>query len=378
MFERKSSRRLQETCRIRHPSSHSRSAMTLVELLVVVAIIATLAALLLPAVQAARESARRAHCQNNLRQLGLGLQEYHIDFEQFPIGSEVARIDNQGGGPSVGTDGVFRNGFVLLLPYLELQQLANEYDKTQTWYFQKASVGAVPIAMLVCPSNDILANPWDEPFYGVVAQATRSPLGGTLGLTTYLFSKGKNDAFCRAEDPIPGYEQGLFDYAHAVSARDVEDGLSNTLAMGEGAIGPHWPLCGSPDCTTADLPEPDQRFVDGAYFARQFWIGSGNVRSLFDSPVHFATAGHFACTIAPLNKSPVTHFLYDDLTLGRQCQSSLTNPDNTHRVPNFRSDHPGGAIFSRADGSTLFLSDDVAIPIYRAMSTIAGGEVISD
>jgi type II secretory pathway pseudopilin PulG len=346
-----------------------------VELLTVVAIVSLLAALLLPAVQSARESARRLQCQNNLRQIGVAMQEYHGSCQGFPMGSDVRRIDRFAASPAAtfGTDGVFQNGFVALLPYLEQQSLWDRYDKNKTWYFQTSDVARVAIPGFICPSSDVLANPWHEEFLAIMARATRSPIGGDFGLITYSLSKGSNDAFCRDGSGIPEQERGLFDYASSVDAAHVDDGLSRTFAAGEAAVGSHWMLCAEPNCDRPDLADPDQRFVEGAYFARQFWIGSGNVKTLYDSPVHWASTGHFACTVDPLNKNPVTHFLFDDVMRGDQCRGTLSNSANTHRVPNFRSDHAGGGFFLMADASVAYIDQAVAMPVYRSLSTIAGG-----
>src|SRR5579884_2023198 len=95
---------------------------TLIELLVVIAIIAVLIALLLPAVQSAREAARRAQCTNNLKQIGLGLQNYHSSVNSFPPGG-----CNAGNVESVGGTGAWGNwsAFSMMLPYLEQQQVYN-------------------------------------------------------------------------------------------------------------------------------------------------------------------------------------------------------------------------------------------------------------
>jgi hypothetical protein len=306
----------------------------------------------------------------------VGLENHKSAHGILPIGSEVKPIDKSDAGASgiVGTDGVFKNAFVALLPFIEQQQLWERYNSKLPWYYQDADVARTVIPGFICPSNDIIANPWTEPFFVTAAKATRSPLGGELALATYVFSKGTNDAYCRSLDEIPVEELGMFDYASSIQEKQIVDGLSRTFAMGEAANGPHWQLCSADDCEAPDLATPDPRYTDGPYFARQFWIGSGNVRLLYDSPVHLALTGNFACTLAPLNKFPVTHFLYDDVTKGQQCRGSLGNSANTHRVPNFRSDHAGGGYFLMGDGSVTFVTATIAIPVYRALSTIAGGE----
>jgi prepilin-type processing-associated H-X9-DG protein len=153
------------------------------------------------------------------------------------------------------------------------------------------------------------------------------------------------------------------------------DGMGKTFAMGEGAGGPHWPLCTQIDCQVPDT-NPIPEFSAEPYYARQYWIGSGNVKGILDT-FGWASAGHFACTIEPLNKSPVTHFLFDNTDRVRNCLGSLSNAHNTHRVPNFRSDHPGGGNFLFADGSVHFIDSEIHMPIYQGLSTVAGSESVS-
>ena len=90
-----------------------------------------------------------------------------------------------------------------------------------------------------------------------------------------------------------------------------------------------------------------------------------------------ATAGHLACTVEPLNKWPVTQFLFDDAADSSICEGTLTlGMSNPHRVPNFRSDHPGGGNFLYADGAVRFVVEEIDLEPYRASSSIAGEEVI--
>ncbi|MEZ6072266.1 MAG: DUF1559 domain-containing protein [Pirellulales bacterium] len=194
-------------------------------------------------------------------------------------------------------------------------------------------------------------------------------------MTDYVFSKGASDAFCERPLQMPDMERGMFDYNLEMTIARIKDGTSNTFAVGEGAGGIHWKLCSSPECETADLPEPIPTFSESPYFARQFWIGSGNVATVLDS-FKWASTGHFACTVDKLNKNPVTQFLFDDRDKTRNCLGTLSNSANTHRVPNFRSDHSGGANFTFTDGSVRYVSDKIALDTYRAMSTVAGGEPI--
>jgi prepilin-type processing-associated H-X9-DG protein len=169
---------------------------------------------------------------------------------------------------------------------------------------------------------------------------------------------------------MPPSELGLFDYKLVMRLARVEDGASNTFALGEGSGGL---MCQDPGCTAPDMRPPRAAYSGEPYSARQYWIGSGNVRRIY-MQFSWASAGHFAATVDRLNKQPVTHFMFDD-NATPDCRGTLSNAANPHRVPNFRSDHPGGGNFTFADGSVHFIDDGVDLNAYRARSTIAGGEV---
>lgn len=165
----------------------------------------------------------------------------------------------------------------------------------------------------------------------------------------------------------------MFDYNRCVKIRDIRDGTSKTMAVGEGAGGPHWPICLDPGCVEPEAPEPIALFSRQPYYARQFWIGSGNTQGILEA-FHWTVAGHFGCTLERLNKRPVTHFLFDENSDLQDCRGTLSNPANTHRIPNFRSDHTDGANFLFVDGSVRFIEEAVDLETYRAMSTISGDE----
>jgi prepilin-type processing-associated H-X9-DG protein len=226
---------------------------------------------------------------------------------------------------------------------------------------------------LVCPAayHD---NPVSDRLLEEAGGNYGSPIGAEFALTDYVLSKGTNDAFCSAPGCLPREERGMFDYDLIVWEKDVKDGLSNTFAIGEGACGPRWSLCDDPGCR-----EPNQSFVphysSGPYYARQLWLGSGNIDFLVYG-FNYRTCGVFACTVDKLNKNPVTHFMFVRSADPAAGSGTLSNPANPHRVPNFRSDHSGGGNFLYGDGSVHFLSDGVDMPTYRAMSTSRSSDLI--
>lgn len=188
-----------------------RRALTLVELLVVVAVIGVLIALLLPAIQKVREAANRAACLNHLKQLGLALHAYHDANGSFPPGVTADTSDLRDGKHS---------GLVFVLPYLEQQPLYQRYDFSAAWRAPaNLPVAQTRVALFLCPAGP--------------NQLTED--GGVPGaMTHYAFSKGNYAYLSRDASIRPG--AGLFDVNTARRLTDVRDGTSQTFAMGE-AVG---------------------------------------------------------------------------------------------------------------------------------------------
>ena len=184
---------------------------TLVELLVVIAIIGMLVAILLPAVQGARSAARRAQCQNNLKQLGIAFTNYEATNSVFPPGV-TATGDLHDGEHS---------GFTHLLPYIEQQTVYDGMNLKESWKSaQNLRFATVPIESYMCPSSPSNLN---QGFTG----------GIDGGVTDYAFSKGP-EAFLCLEQRRSNF-LGMFDVNSRIQRAHVKDGLSNTYAMGEAA-----------------------------------------------------------------------------------------------------------------------------------------------
>jgi prepilin-type processing-associated H-X9-DG protein len=344
----------------------------------VIAIIGILVALLLPAIQAAREAARRAECINNLKQFGIALHNYHGTRKSFPLGAILKKDSNLD---------VYASATTSLLPYFEDTALHGIYDQNRQWEDQKPGVAAVPIAVFKCPSSSS-PNTFTDPLLSDYSEPD-----GTFGVMEYAYCMGYTDAFCIRGIGEPGRvapsQRGMFSTAFGASIRQITDGTSKTIAMGDASGGPNWLVCHrksnhpATPCTVADLaPTPNGEIPD----ASMGWIiGEPNSTGFFAALG--ARSSIYACTVEPMNKSPVTDTYLDTSQYFGEILLSRTNPTYTckasfeggrHAVSNFRSDHPGGCNFLMADGSVTFLREDIDMAAYRARSTIAAEDIASE
>ena len=201
--------------------SRRKTGFTLVELLVVIAIIGILVALLLPAIQAAREAARRIQCGNNLKQMGIGLHNYHDVHGTFPC--DVWQRTYPATSPM--TDHRGYTWINLLLPFIEQQTLANQIDYSLPLMGQRVNSGVTPIEsvdikMLHCPSDYVFK------FLPHSSNPSAHPNAG-FAYTSYAGSHGW-DWF-----PHGTYWNGVFSIHSWTSISDMKDGTSNTIAVGE-------------------------------------------------------------------------------------------------------------------------------------------------
>lgn len=310
-------------------------AFTLIELLVVIAIIGILVAVLLPAVQAAREAARRIQCQNNFKQLGLAVHNYHDVYRVFPSAGLHAPT-NTVLDPRTGSQ---FSWLVLILPQLEQGTLHDQIDFRLSVFQQNTNPQAVSIPTLLCPSDN-----------------ARSKLFRETTLTAgKAFAKGNYAAFVspfHVENQwrFPGAlvanrEQGL---AH------LTDGTSSTLMLGEVR-------------TRGD--ERDQR---GAWALP--WAGASLLAfDLHDveDPINFASWGYvpdlrgLGANQPPNNKGPNTDMLYacpDPVGAqleGMPCNQWVANTSREYLSAAPRSHHPGGVNVAFADGHVGFLPNQV-------------------
>eukprot|EP00456_Euglypha_rotunda_P059494 TRINITY_DN496_c1_g1_i3.p1 TRINITY_DN496_c1_g1~~TRINITY_DN496_c1_g1_i3.p1 ORF type:complete len:310 (-),score=34.13 TRINITY_DN496_c1_g1_i3:1392-2321(-) len=290
---------------------------TLVEALVVMAVISLLLALLLPAVQQAREAARKLQCRSQLKQLGLALHSYHDAHLTFPISTSYTH--------SVGPQSISRSWLQCLLPYIELGNLYQQIDPAKTVEVQRLPAETA-IPLLICPSSGD---------YGRWNLRADVPDDWVLGVTNYKSCAGSNWGWGQYVAPsaggrFPGSTDGLNEGNGLICegrngcvltrASDITDGLSNTFAIGETVAG----------------------------WTKWAWWYSNN-----------ATTG--TCAIR-LNVSTIPGG-YD-----------IADWQNTY---GFMSRHVGGAHFVMADGSVRFISENTYPGLYSALATIQGGEIES-
>jgi prepilin-type N-terminal cleavage/methylation domain-containing protein/prepilin-type processing-associated H-X9-DG protein len=308
-----------------------RGAFSLIELLVVIAIIAVLIGLLLPAVQKVREAAKRMTCQNQLKQLAVSAQHHHAVKGRFPTGLHMADQRSDGRQANATT------WEAELLPYVEQENLQKKWDYADYRNNMKdgrKALTAQVIKLLVCPSDSLLPYvhcamehipefPWAWGYYAV------GSYGGNAGKRSFPASKSTRD--------------GIFFNDSKIRLADVEDGSSNTLLFGE------------------------RSHYDPAFDQPRTYM-----------PVPVRSMGMWAFALRYEYGGPLTcHVLSTAVPINYQVQSYDLNEQVDDRLCAFGSGHPGGANFAFVDGSVHFLSDQTNLTTLQALSTRAGGEVVS-
>lgn len=343
-----------------------RKAFTLIELLVVIAIIAVLISLLLPAVQSAREAARRAQCVNNLKQIGLAMANYESSNGTFPTGSLTYPADASSNGCSGYYGSRLHSAFSLMLPQLEQTATANaiNFQLPAGATFLGVSAGSVNstafkgvINAYICPS--------DTP-----GQPITYASGNTYSPTSYALSSGTLDIFrwwygCGAGSPIEIPSDGAFAKNYTYRISDITDGTSNTFFVGEKA-----------------------RFINDPetlnWWNRPSWFGSATVNGNPTTRIQ-----GFATTAPKLNAGLLVPEPGGTTAGTGGVDAWLYNPAYRGMGQfGFVSQHPGGGNFVFGDGSVRFIKSTIdmgtsgqTLPrnhgVYRSLSTRAGGETIS-
>jgi prepilin-type N-terminal cleavage/methylation domain-containing protein len=336
--------------------ARSRCAFTLVELLVVIAIIGVLVALLLPAIQAAREAARRMSCANNLKQMGLALMAHHDSALEFPKGAYTDPI-----GRNI-EDGL--GWATKLLPQLEAQNVVMRLKANgvpdyvnNPWKpgifrvaknnnIQPIPGGEVQLSVFRCPSSLLPpVAPDADPLTGddniPLSRYATSDYKGSRGYCDRgMFlrtqeSLNENPFACQADYDGNGTADWIpKDRYETIRIKDVEDGTSNTIALGEASYA----------ASLKSFP---------------IWAGS----ALDDGSVLFKTRDAINCGIgaAPY---PLSQFEFDRLPGGKGQDDCAM------------SQHPGGAFFAFVDGSVHWLSEDLELRTFWLLGDRIDGQVV--
>lgn len=304
-----------------------KSGFTLIELLVVIAIIAILIALLLPAVQQAREAARRSQCKNNLKQLGLAVENYHSSHLIYPSG-----MLNWNTPPGQQTPPNFRavSLYALMLNELDQGPLAKEWNYRDPRQNVTSGRTAKILPVLLCPSDDL-----NQPT--IVLFPAFNPSGDTYAMTSYG-GNGGIQSYSSAAATL----DGMFFRNSAIRNADVKDGLSQTLLFGE------------------RYHRDDSYDANAGTFTKikgwGLWSPTSGLPGIGD-----VTLG----ALVPINYRHPTGVAVN------------TTYENT-RVTAFGSGHAGGAQFAMADGSGRFLNQSISLVVLQQLSTRAKKEVVGE
>lgn len=325
---------------------------TLVELLVVIAIIGILVALLLPAIQSARESSRRNSCLNNLRQLSLAVMNFEGIAGHLPPSSEVRDVNVPGNNGSWGVHG-------RILPFLEEGSLFQAVDLAIAWDAQMV-IDDLKIPVFACPS---------DPEAAIVR--TFSDNRPSLWPTTYGFNFGTWFVY----DPV-NYKggNGVFYPDSNLRLASIVDGTSKTLMVSEVKAWTAYNRNGGP--STTEIPEDVAAATTAVASGTQF-KDTGHTEWP-DGRVHHTG---FTATLPPNTQVPLQHdgqSLDGDFNSwqeGKLNGGSVGPP--SYAIVTSRSHHPGGVNSSLMDGSVRFIREEISMEVWRAMATRADGEIFA-
>ena len=350
-----------------------RPGFTLIELLVVIAIIAVLISLLLPAVQQAREAARRTQCRNHLKQLGLALHNYHDVYTMLPAGY-YSWTTSDGSGPAFAQidpqtwDGAPGWGWgAALLPYLDQSPLASQLNSDlPIWHPSHTELIRTKLSTFLCPSS----TGGDDEF--TVLDAAGDPLliAGetvTLGRSHYVASHGQESCWGECGAALTGIvftdiytaatttvtingdvsrvADGPFYRNSKVRFRDVTDGTTNSVFLGE----------------------------HSSQLSEKTWVGvipGAFTHPAFSTPENGPDA---AATLTLVHAGPSGGEL--DIT-----GFPIIHPVNfpTFHVGQMYSQHVGGGHVCLGDGSVRFVSESIDLLVWAELSSISEGEVVGD
>jgi prepilin-type N-terminal cleavage/methylation domain-containing protein/prepilin-type processing-associated H-X9-DG protein len=350
-----------------HRTDRRRKAFTLVELLVVVALVAVLLGLLLPAVQKVREAAARAQCQNNLKQLGLALHAYHDAYHFFPQNHRPA---------SAQTSTVRERWFTHILPFIDQKPLATQYDDSSDWdststtnppvaagYPGNLTVTSLPLKLARCPSAPESTRLDNNP-------AASSPEGWgannppIVAVTDYAGVYGVHPSFSAATGITPSNPYGIITNnvgkeTAPVAITDVTDGSSNTILLAESAGRPFLFNNGG----VMQGKDLTQHGVNGGGWSRpasDIWlVGFQDKNGTIPGGSYTVNAANGVDTTGVY---PLT--------------APAGNPLGTDGSGQIFSFHTAGANVLLADGSVHLLEPSIAAGVTAALVTRASNDVV--
>lgn len=360
---------------MRRASLRKRSGFTLIELLVVIAIIAVLISLLLPAVQSAREAARRAQCVNNLKQLALAAANYESTYSAYPPGLYWSLLT----GSYAGYLGTNCGPLVLLTPQMEQNAVYNAVNFMENIYYpSNLTVNAVGINSLQCPSDNanqirtLASDAFFEPVPGgpKMAYASYAAMAGPWVVNTWSIP-GVGSGARASHGSAKANQMGMFNVCSDVRISQVTDGTSNTILFSEHTAVPlvgsaqndwHWWTSGNHGDTliSSGFPPNPQRKISG---------GPGAMAFIFS-----ASSMHPGGINAAMVDGSV-RFVKDSIQTSTPMEPLQSVNPITNTIPGWVQIISTGT--SATWDQTFAPRPGVLMGVWQALTTRNGGEVIS-